>query len=136
MSLTLSIIHQQTLSSSTVGVGPRLISGGITFALVGSIGQITFNQLDSLRINYLNRQESASRAEEQAKISNEPPKPPLVQRVTDALFSVTPIRKVSDEEYVKTLEGKIETTRGELSTVDGEVQLIMKRLEELKGRQP
>jgi hypothetical protein len=112
-------------------LGPRLLSGGITFALVGTIGQITFNQLDVLRIRYLSRLERSEAIQQQQEEANEPLKPPLVQRVTDAIFSVTPIRKVSDEEYTNTLRGKIETTKRDLQTVDGEVEAIKLRLQQL-----
>lgn len=133
-------------SPTAVGVSPRMLSGGITLALVGSLGQLTFNQLNIARIRYLSRQEAtlplvvdASDAEiagdsQTTQQLEPPPAPPLplVHRVTDVLFSVTPIRKVSDEEYAVTLRDKVDQSRKDLQSVEQELEAIKARLDQLR----
>lgn len=113
-----------------------MLSGGVTLALVGTVGQMTYNQLDTARIRYLSRRESTSpllsEAEKDGASERQPPLP-FVQRATDALFSLTPIRKITDDEYARTLEDKIAHSRKELSGVDAELEALNARLDQLQA---
>lgn len=59
-------------------------------------------------------------------------KPPLWQRTTEKLLAVTPIRKVSNEEYAETLHTRINTTERELRSVNGQMEHLQQRLDELR----
>jgi len=68
-------------------------------------------------------------------------KPPLTQRVTEAVLSATPIRKVSNEEYVETLQGRIRDAEQELQIVQSHIEgaeqeLLRIRAEQAKLTEP
>lgn len=59
-------------------------------------------------------------------------KPPFWQRTTERLLSVTPIRKVSNEEYVDTLHARIHKAEQELRLVNGQMVELQQRLDQLR----
>lgn len=56
-------------------------------------------------------------------------KPPFTQRMTEAVLSVTPIRKVSNEEYAETLKTRIQRSEQELSVVKRQMEDIQEQLD-------
>jgi hypothetical protein len=62
-------------------------------------------------------------------------KAPLSQRVTEAVLSATPIRKVSNEEYVETLQGRILDAEQELQIVKGQIEGAEQELQRIRAEQ-
>lgn len=117
----------------------RGLSGGFTFALFATAGQLAVNELNILRINYITRHTAATQlgSNEKEDEFQDPAqsKAPLWQRTTEKLLSVTPIRKVSNDEYAETLHSRIQNAEQELQAVNGQMEHLQKRLAELqKGK--
>lgn len=110
----------------SVGFSGRILSGGWTFALLALAGQAGLNQANVSRINYINRRRErlSSPSPDQPEVAS---KPPVFQRVTESLLSVSPIRKVPDDEYVATLKEKIRNAEQEITIVKGQLEDLEKR---------
>ena len=108
----------------------------MTMAILASLGQLTFNELNLLRIQYIWRQGDSQSSLEASlrEVPTDKDNLPLHQRVVDALFSVTPIRKISDEEYTHTLRVKTECARQELMEVTSQLEDVESALQELRTR--
>lgn len=119
-----------------VGSPVRAVSGGFTFAFFACSAQLAFNQLNVLRVNYIKRQEKPVQewSKELGELDAPRPepveeKPPFTQRMTEAVLSVTPIRKVSNEEYAETLKTRIQRSEQELSVVKRQMEDIQEQLD-------
>lgn len=115
------------------------MSGGFTFALFSCGAQLAFNQANALRVDYIKRRTKPTHewSEEVgdadlAQTETVEEKAPLTQRMTEAILSVTPIRKVSNEEYAETLKMRIQKAEQELTIVSRQMEDIQQRLEQAR----
>lgn len=98
-------------------------------AILASAGQFTFNELNVLRVNFIKRRAVAPSEQESndSKLSQqtkqiEPEMPSLLQKVTESVLSVSPIKKLSDEEYANTIKLKIRNADQELQSVKAQIE--------------
>lgn len=96
-------------------------------------GQFLFNAANVYRIRYLTRNAAKAQA---VPATTEPVqlehKPSMLQRATESVLSVTPIRKLDDEEYSRTLRDKVSYARQELGLIDVQIKDAESRLSELE----
>lgn len=127
---------QWLIIPSKVRTPIRAVSGGFTFAILATAGQLAFNELNILRINYITRHAAATQNtdinEHGTYHTAAPYKAPFWQRTTERILSVTPIRKVSNEEYADTLRTRIQNAEQELRYVNNQMADVQQRLDDVQ----
>lgn len=59
-------------------------------------------------------------------------RPPLRQRLMEKILAVTPVRKLSNDEYAEALQGRLRAAENELEKVDYQIGDIEQRLDQLQ----
>jgi hypothetical protein len=102
----------------------------LTFSILAALGQLTFNELNLQRLRFIKRRQDEGI--DLAAKPTQPAKPPILQRVTESILSVSPIRKLSDDEYTDTLRAKIQHAQRELRIVGAQLEEAEAALEKTK----
>jgi len=97
-----------------------IIPGAVTISLAAGVIQYVFNEGHIARVQLVAHEVRTGRL---AELQSAPPKP-IQERVLEALSMIAPIRKLSDEEYIRITEKKKAEVEARLKVIDEELKAI------------
>ena len=100
------------------GGPPGVIPGAVTAGLICAVAQFIWNELDVMRVQYVS-QSNAAHLDHDAPAARQRT---ISEMVMDGLGTVLPIKKISDEVYLKRLLHEKEEVEKRLEAVRKELQ--------------